>query len=218
MIRNRFAVFATALALAVGASARPALAQTWNFEDVDVSALNTGPIIQTKDGITAYVYPFIGTGDTGPFTKFSGNYAVFVSGVGSALSNGINVGFSVPVTSISFDWGAYGGGDPRNVLLFTFLGQTVAGITQLVASSSGDVDQYFYWSEGSASYNGSAFNQFALCRLNSENKCDRDANLYLDNLTVSTSTVPEPSTYALMAAGLAALGVVSRRRRRALEA
>jgi hypothetical protein len=44
-----------------------------------------------------------------------------------------------------------------------------------------------------------------------------------DNLVLSSSvspgtTVPEPSTYPLMAAGLAALGFVSRRRRRALVA
>ena len=39
----------------------------------------------------------------------------------------------------------------------------------------------------------------------STNSCDQDIT--------TTSTVPEPSTYVLMAAGLAGLGVISRRRR-----
>ena len=39
---------------------------------------------------------------------------------------------------------------------------------------------------------------------------------YIEEVVNTTSTVPEPSTYALMAAGLLALGLASRRQKRAL--
>ncbi|MYM27325.1 PEP-CTERM sorting domain-containing protein [Duganella sp. CY15W] len=42
---------------------------------------------------------------------------------------------------------------------------------------------------------------------------DNAYNVGIDNITYSMAPVPEPETYAMLIAGLAALGVVARRRK-----
>jgi hypothetical protein len=98
MIRNRFAVFAAALTLAVGLSARPALAQTWTFEDF--AQPPTSPLSQTKGGIapervsTLTLLTFLGGRTFENVVSqnlFSGSsvYAgVGISGLGISLTEG----------------------------------------------------------------------------------------------------------------------------------
>jgi hypothetical protein len=222
MIRNRFAVFAAALTLAVGLSARPALAQTWTFEDF--AQPPASPLSQTKGGISAYFGDDVGIVNldtlSNPFYTLTGH--VLQTGEQSPV---IFIGLSQAVTSMTFNWAMIAPERASTLMLLTFLGgRTFENVVSqnLFSGSSvyagvGISGLGISLTEGFASYSGSAFDGVVICASGGDFACDSyTTSVTVDN--VSVSTVPEPSTYALMAAGLAALGIVSRRRRRALVA
>ena len=205
----RFAKLAAALAFAVGISARPALAQSWTFEDV--ATPTTSPFSQAKGGITATFYssaiaPF---GAPSPyFTTLTGNVLV-----GQPI---VNITFSQAVTGMHFQWGLMSPSATTPLALLTFLGEV--NLSNLVSSTtySGSavkpLGQSFI-NEGSATYSGSAFDAVVICAFDAQFGCAFTGTTpVIDNLSV---TVPEPTTVPLLAAGLAGLGLAARRRRRA---
>jgi hypothetical protein len=205
MFRNRFAVFAAALTLAVGLSARPALAQTWTFDDVVPPFFE-----QTNGGISAYFAGNLGIVNldilSNPFRTLTGHVLQT-----KELSPVFSIGLSQAVTSMTFNWAMIAPNSARTLTLITFLGGVSPDnivAQRFFSGSPSDAGDGLSVIEGFASYSGSAFDSALIT--------SDVAYLAIDN--VSVSTVPEPMTVSLMAAGLAGLGFVSRRRRRALVA
>jgi hypothetical protein len=202
MIRNRFAVFATALTLALPMAAANAQA------NLSITGGNGGQMVFTLFAPVQYTLTTSPLADA-PFFVFRG--------VGDLFSN------SFPIVSGTMTWSVNGG--PLRSLTDANSGVTTGSVTAN--------DLYFYgpdatqtpgwlqsgdvitlWTGTLTTSAAFAFVPPTATEYSTFLAEEWGASISTNGVT----TVPEPSTYPLMAAGLAALGFVSRRRRRALVA
>jgi hypothetical protein len=203
MIRNRFAVFATALTLALPMAAANAQA------NLSITGGNGGQVVFTLFAPVQYTLTTAPL-DNAPFFAFRG--------VGDLFN------YSFPIVSGTMNWSVNGG--PLRSLTVANSGFTGGSVTANDLYFFGpDATQTPGWLQSgdvitlwtgtlttSASF---AFVPPTATEYSTISFDNRGASISTDGVS---TTVPEPSTYPLMAAGLAALGFVSRRRRRALVA
>lgn len=120
----------------------------------------------------------------------------------SAHTMVLEYGFGSSFAGVS-QWVAPGGNFDWTSPVTGSTAATVAGNTAgLVADRGGSIDG-LQWGQ----------NETLWIRWVERNDLGNDHGLAIDNLSFSVTAVPEPSTYALLLAGLGAIGLVARRRR-----
>ena len=201
LIRNRFAVFATALTLALPIAAASAQA------NLSITGGNGNQLVFTLLAPVQYTLTASPT-DWAPFFVFQNvgdPFGATWPSVSGTMTWSVNSGplRSLTLVNSGLDRGSFTVND------LYFFGPDALQYSWL---QSGDVITLY---AGTLTTNDAfAFlpptaTQFTTLLLET-----KGARISTDGVT----TVPEPSTYALMAAGLAAVGFVSRRRHRALVA
>ncbi|MFL6464090.1 MAG: PEP-CTERM sorting domain-containing protein [Bryobacteraceae bacterium] len=174
----------------------------FNFES---TAQNTHtPFTDTVNGLSA---TFSGSASVCPsdglFQSLSGN--VLIQGLipcGLSTESGpLPISFSSDLTGISFNFGTAGG--TGTLTLTAFANATSVG----TATFTSTLPSGRFNGEGIASFSGT-FNRLTLTSSNL---------LALDNINASTSTaaVPEPASFATIAAGIGLLAAFVRRKRQA---
>ncbi|KQW51669.1 MULTISPECIES: PEP-CTERM sorting domain-containing protein [unclassified Roseateles] len=114
----------------------------------------------------------------------------------------VQYGFGASFASVS-NWTTAGAAFDVNSLVNTASSAAVVGnVAGLSANLGGTVTTP--WAAGSTLW----------VRWNDANDVGSDHGLAIDNLSLSVTAVPEPSTYAMLLAGLGAVGFIARRRRR----
>ena len=175
----------------------PALARSITFSFDSLSTGAGTPITLTSDGVSA---TFTASGDPGGFQivpsyfSFPGN-VIETPGASFQDFEALNIAFSMPLASFS---GPFATDVSGPLDLTASLGVSEAG----TASSTGAIPFGYTYPEGTISFNGAKFNGLVLSVPN-------DPDFALGSFTV---TIPEPSTWALMLAGFAGVGVVAARR------
>lgn len=200
MIREFAAV--AALALASAAQAAPVYADNFNANPVGLNAVPAGWTV------TGGTVDLIGSGSNGTLADFLPGNGVYVDLDGSTNQAGL---LTSPLLSLlggvtytaTFDLaGSQRGSSETGTVTF---GSTSLGFN--IASSVGFVGFSLSFTPGvSGNYT-----------LSFQNDGRDNVGALLDNVVVTevAAAVPEPETYALLGAGLLAMGVVSRRRKTA---
>lgn len=193
---SRYTSWAVAAAAVLGVlSGQPGSASatvaTYNFDAQAVG--NSTPFSITDNGVTA---SFSSPADPGGFTISGSFFSTLTGNVllspGPAGANDIplDIAFSQPIASISLLFAL--NGPPAN----PFDLATNAGGS---SSATGTIPAGFNFPEGPLSFSGAPFTAVAL---------DTTAfNFAVDDIVVTTAAVPEPSSWGLVLAGLAALAI-----------
>ena len=216
-------VFAMAGVAVVTGMSAPAIAQTANIYDASTATVN-GTFDRQSITTTSLQFQYGTLMATGP-GMFTFSYLGNESGYTNAFS--LNIGGAGMLTeadalgkSVTLEVGA-GNLMPSFMFLTTSPtgkasasnGDTFSDSSNpsfAIISNSGGGDVLASWGSSGSSYGFKYVLGF-----NDAYSGDRDFDDYKVGVNFVAAPVPEPSTYALMLAGLAAVGSVARRRRRA---
>ena len=195
--------------LATGAallSAGSAGATTITFEELNYTYANYYPSPDRR-GYDYYQYgvtigPTTGTYISGSLSP-NGTQGVYGSSSDGRSSSPLRAGFPQPTDYVSIDLGDFGVDAEQIYLraydrLGTLLGESTLDIS--------DTDMSMHTLSVSAS--GINYVEFG-----SSDRRFFGGSIYADNLTFNAGTVPEPATWAMMLAGLGAIGATMRHRR-----
>jgi hypothetical protein len=177
----------------------PALAQTFDFEELAVSVGAT-PIVSTQGGVTATITRLDGgnivvqdmSGSAAPWG--SRTLIPFVDGVGSTML----INFSVPLTSISIQAGDNGNDDDGLITLTAFSGADGAG-ANLGSDSQAYPDTLNAVIDGEFLVLGVTSPGIQSVTLTSGGQFP--GSIFYDNMTVQAavqSAAPEPASMALL--------------------
>jgi PEP-CTERM motif len=196
------------IALALGAAAS-ASADVINFDNLLGARLNAGELVVNQYsglGVTfldsfsggAHAENFLGSfipGSTSPNVLWADQ------GGGSTTGQYLQISFASAVSNVS---ALFGTSLSADITMQAFSGASMIDTTTLTgAVVTGDVRSGLI-SLGDAGITS--------VRLFSHSGAS-SFNFSIDNLTYQTAAVPEPETYALMLAGLGAVGMMARRRK-----
>lgn len=175
----------------------------FNFDNDTLGTSTT--FTNTNNGVSA---TFSSSGDPGGFVVYP---TIFETLTGNVLGDpgpagldnlALNVSFSQNLSAITLNFATADFGTPSPLTLTAYENGKLVGS----ASAKGQFLPGFDFPEGEIAFSGGSFNQVVIS--------STATDIAVDNIGVAPSTAPEPSTLALLGAGLIVSGLPAWRRRK----